>query len=388
MEADSRGSEVVTLDGPTASGSEKATDEEDPAARPVSPGSFEEFDLTPYRVQLKSARRHELRLLVVLGLAFTAAGVTASAFGTAEAGFSWTIAFVVVAIFTGGGFLPLLLLYVPSREWRYPRKLRIEGDGFRIVDSGGTETRFKWEQPGLVISIRKTEPTSIAGSKNPIGEMLLTIPYALCAIPKEARQSLLIESEANGLTVAVDHFDVSDDTPAGRPAPSVTYTAMRVARDAPTLAVPTPSRTGPVDPVAPGTVFEFPEEVAQGPEQSWDVPSKNPLKSLSFSAEGFTIELRNRRSRRYDWSNSHWGAELSRRLETPLEPLENPRANWHLSLRSPIAEGDLTSEAYDALVAEARRAGRDVISARLPSPVPPHSFWTVETSVRPHPRGR
>jgi hypothetical protein len=373
--------EPVDGGGPSTEPTPEPLEGSDP---PKDPGPFEEFDLTPYRAQLRAARRLSFRLYVVLGLAFTAAGVAAASLGTAEVRFSWTIVLGVLAIFAGGGFLPLLLAYVPSREWRYPRTLRVEEAGFRIIDSGGFETRFKWEQPGLVVSIRRTERRPGTSGSEPLGEILLTVPYACCAIPKEARQSLLIESEANGLTVADDRFDAAEDTPAGRPAASVTFTAMKLPTDAPALAAPPPP-PGPPASVAPGAVFELPKEVLPAPERSWEDPKRNPLTSLTFSADGFTLSLRNGRNRQYSWSDPRWAAGMMRRLETPLEPIGTPSATWHLSLRSPPADGDLSGEAYAALVSEARRAGRDVVSSRTPTPVPPHQFWIAETTVRAPP---
>jgi hypothetical protein len=106
------------------------------------------------------------------------------------------------------------------------------------------------------------------------------------------------------------------------------------------------------------------------------------LTSLTFSPDGFTFGLSNGRTRQYEWTNAKWEIEMTRRLETPLEPLLNPSATWHISLRSPGASGELSAEAYEALIAEARRAGRDVVSTRQPESIPPQSFWTVETRVR------
>lgn len=348
-----------------------------------------EFDVSAYRSHERLGSNPMVRFMIVLGLAFTAAGAGVGFYAATQVqGAGWGALPLLTGLFAFGGFSPLLLIFLPGRPWRWLRAVRVGPDGFDLVLSSGAPISHPWDEPALAFSVQQelaTPPSAATGV--PRGERLLVAPRLMTHnISAEAREALLFEAAAHGFQVSEEPLDVRTGSRSDPPVPVIERVAWRGFLGGVTAPLPTPP--GPLATggnVAGGGTVTFDLSATPAPTRDPTSSLASPpamFRTVTVSDATLSFVTRHGRSVTCDWNTPGLSLWFSRSLEAPGTPFSSPTATWFLAIRKPDVSGQVPAACYAAIVATARRVGLECSSYRFPAGRRLPGLWRAYTTLR------
>jgi hypothetical protein len=340
------------------------------------------FDLARYAQLYERRRRPFLRFAIAMFLAFTAGGAATGYFATSGS-LNGFFALLVV-LFAAPGAIGFIFL-IPLRAGNQLATLSVDATGFEGVKRNGERVSSRWGDIGLAVNFNEV----------PVDDL----PPGLAAVPtwwfhpilaktggfvgQDALDAMLSQGREAGLGVREEAFDRRR---RGRPNVSVREVLLKrgaVPAPPPLAGGVLPSGTGSAAPPFTGPQeFLLRKSRPPGPGIPRP-PDTEPVGSVRVSMEDVQVRTIRGQLVTYQWRSPEFSVRLGRMILSEEEAVEDPTAEWSLTIKAPKAEGWIPEAGYAALTGAARQIGIPVSTSKTFFPGVRGSTpgWILDTRI-------